>query len=133
MGLAATNSGFGGTWFNGFQRGKAAGLLGPWSARLDNRFDLDASLVERCLTGDESAWEDLVKVHSRRVYGICYRFTGKESEAQDLTQEVFLRIFKSIKSFRAGGFIHCVGFAVDAQPADRQLPANKNGSGFRFH
>ena len=102
MGLAATNSGFGGTWFNGFQRGKAAGLLGPWSARLDNRFDLDASLVERCLTGDESAWEDLVKVHSRRVYGICYRFTGKESEAQDLTQEVFLRIFKSIKSFRAG-------------------------------
>ena len=59
-------------------------------------------MVERCLAGDETAWEDLVKSHTRRVYSICYRFTGKESEAQDLTQDVFLRVFKSVKSFRAG-------------------------------
>lgn len=64
--------------------------------------ELDARLVERCLQGDESAWEDLVKTHTRRVYAICYRFTGKDSEAQDLTQDVFLRVFKSVKSFRAG-------------------------------
>src|SRR6267154_2330817 len=64
--------------------------------------DADASLVERCLSGQEAAWEDLVKTHTRRVYAICYRFTGADSEAQDLTQEVFLRIFKSLKSFRAG-------------------------------
>lgn len=64
--------------------------------------DLDSQLVERCLSGDETAWEDLVKVHTRRVYAICYRFVGKESEAQDLTQDVFLRVFKSVKSFRAG-------------------------------
>lgn len=107
MGLAVTNSGFGdagfgGTGFGEFHQGKSPGLMSPWSARLDNSFDLDANLVGRCLTGDEAAWEDLVKVHSRRVYGICYRFTGKDSEAQDLTQEVFLRIFKSLKSFRAG-------------------------------
>ena len=67
-----------------------------------NDLELDAQLVERCLNGDESAWEDLVKAHTRRVYAICYRFTSKESEAQDLTQEVFLRVFKSVKSFRAG-------------------------------
>ena len=78
-----------------------------WGARLDTSFDADshsrdASLVERCLSGEDTAWDDLVKVHSRRVYGICYRFTGKESESQDLTQEVFLRIFKTLKSFRAG-------------------------------
>lgn len=64
--------------------------------------DADAQLVERCLSGDESAWEDLVKVHTRRVYSICYRFTGSDAEAQDLTQEVFLRIFRSLKTFRAG-------------------------------
>jgi RNA polymerase sigma-70 factor (ECF subfamily) len=64
--------------------------------------ELDARLVERCLQGDESAWEYLVKTHTRRVYAICYRFTGKDSEAQDLTQDVFLRVFKSVKSFRAG-------------------------------
>ncbi|HLJ46779.1 MAG TPA: sigma-70 family RNA polymerase sigma factor [Bryobacteraceae bacterium] len=64
--------------------------------------DLDASLVERCLSGEDAAWEDLVKVHTRRVYAICYRFTGTDSEAQDLAQEVFLRVFKNLKSFRAG-------------------------------
>jgi RNA polymerase sigma-70 factor (ECF subfamily) len=36
------------------------------------------------------------------VYGICYRFTGRDNEAQDLTQEVFLRVFRSLNSFRAG-------------------------------
>ena len=67
-----------------------------------NGLDADQHLVERCLNGDETAWEDLVRVHTRRVYAICYRFTGTDSEAQDLTQEVFLRVFKSINSFRSG-------------------------------
>ena len=62
----------------------------------------DLQLIERCLNGEEAAWEDLVKVHTRRVYAICYRFTGSDHQAQDLTQEVFLRIFRSLKSFRAG-------------------------------
>jgi len=43
----------------------------------------------------------LVRTHTRRVYGLCYRFTGKDGEAQDLTQEVFLRIYRTLKSFRA--------------------------------
>jgi RNA polymerase sigma-70 factor (ECF subfamily) len=64
--------------------------------------DADNQLVDRCLGGEESAWEDLVKVHTRRVYAICYRFTGSDQEAQDLTQDVFLRVFRSLKSFRAG-------------------------------
>src|SRR5258708_1731297 len=62
----------------------------------------DSQIVERCLKGDETAWEDLVRVHTRRVYAICYRFTGSDQEAQDLTQEVFLRVFRSLKSFRSG-------------------------------
>jgi len=64
--------------------------------------DADALLVERCLGGDETAWEDLVRVHTRRVYSICYRFTSRDSEAQDLSQEVFLRVFRNLRSFRAG-------------------------------
>lgn len=67
-----------------------------------NDLDADARLVERCLGGDDAAWEELVKTHTRRVYGICYRFTGADSEAQDITQEVFLRIFQTLRSFRAG-------------------------------
>jgi RNA polymerase sigma-70 factor (ECF subfamily) len=64
--------------------------------------DTDTSLVERCLRGEQAGWDELVRTHTRRVYAICYRFTNKESEAQDLTQEVFLRIFKTLGSFRAG-------------------------------
>lgn len=69
---------------------------------LGNSLDVEASLVERCLGGDETAWEDLVKVYTKRVYSICFRFTGSDSDAQDLTQEVFLRVFRSLRSFRAG-------------------------------
>jgi RNA polymerase sigma-70 factor (ECF subfamily) len=63
--------------------------------------DLDISLVSRCLSGEETAWEELVRLHTRRVYGLCYRFTNSSSEAQDLTQEVFLRIFRTLRTFRA--------------------------------
>jgi RNA polymerase sigma-70 factor (ECF subfamily) len=66
-----------------------------------NCLDPDLSLVERCLSGDAGGWEELVRVHTRRVYGICYRFTGREGEAQDMTQDVFLRVFRTLKSFRA--------------------------------
>ena len=68
----------------------------------DNRLDSEAQLIERCLTGDNAAWEELMKVFTRRVYGVCYRFTGTDGAAQDLTQEVFLRVFKTLKSFRSG-------------------------------
>jgi RNA polymerase sigma-70 factor (ECF subfamily) len=79
----------------------------PWPAAWSREqrgpfLDADTQLVERCLSGEEAAWEDLVRVHTRRVYAICYRFTGSDHEAQDLTQEVFLRVFRSLKSFRAG-------------------------------
>lgn len=82
--------------------GGLASTLPTWGRPTVSDLQLDARLVERCLQGEESAWEDLVKTYTRRVYAICYRFTGKDSEAQDLTQDVFLRVFKSVKSFRAG-------------------------------
>jgi len=67
----------------------------------EKTWDNDRSLVERCAGGDTAAWEELVRTHTRRVYSLCYRFTNNDSEAQDLTQDVFLRIFKTVKSFRA--------------------------------
>jgi RNA polymerase sigma-70 factor (ECF subfamily) len=82
----------------------------PWGAcqnLIEKSLDQDSTLVERCMSGDDAAWEELVRQHTRRVYGICYRFTGNDSEAQDLTQEVFLRIFRSLRSFRSneGSFV----------------------------
>src|SRR5919197_591366 len=78
----------------------AVGVRGG-SNLLESTLDPDSSLVARCLRGDETAWEELVRVHTRKVYALCYRFTGSGSEAQDLTQEVFLRVFKTVKTFRS--------------------------------
>jgi RNA polymerase sigma-70 factor (ECF subfamily) len=66
----------------------------------------DVQLVQRCLRGDGSAWEELVRRHTRRIYNLCYRFTGNAHEAEDLTQEVFLRVYRTLGSYRAvhGGF-----------------------------
>ena len=68
----------------------------------ENTLDDDARLVERCLRGDEAAWEDLVRAHVRRVHSMCYRFTNNGTDAQDITQEVFFRVFRSLKSYRSG-------------------------------
>jgi RNA polymerase sigma-70 factor (ECF subfamily) len=68
---------------------------------VERTLDPDASLVSRCLRGDETSWEELVRLHTRKVYGLCYRFTGSGVEAQDLTQEVFLRVFRTLPTFRS--------------------------------
>jgi RNA polymerase sigma-70 factor (ECF subfamily) len=63
--------------------------------------DSDASLVDRCLAGDETAWSELVSRHARRVFGIVYRFVGRVDEAEDLAQEVFVRVYQSLRRYRA--------------------------------
>ena len=78
------------------------GLLMNGSGAAAAGSEADLHLVEQCMSGNEAAWEELVRVHTRRVYAVCYRFTGTSDEAQDLTQEVFLRVFRTLKSFRAG-------------------------------
>src|SRR5260370_12901245 len=67
----------------------------------DFTLEQDAQLVQQCLQGDGSAWEELVRRHSRRIFNICYRFTGNRTEAEDLSQEVFLRVYRTIGSYRS--------------------------------
>ena len=57
------------------------------------------SLIEQCLIGDQAAWEAIVRQHRRKVFNIAYKFTGRHDEAEDLTQDVFLKIFKSLHTF----------------------------------
>lgn len=62
-------------------------------------------LVRRCRAGDAGAWEDLVRQYQQRIYAICYRFTGSPNEAEDLTQDVFIRMYRTLDSYdpaRAG-------------------------------
>jgi RNA polymerase sigma-70 factor (ECF subfamily) len=59
----------------------------------------DLELLKRCLTGDNQAWESLLLSHNRKIYGLCYRFTGRTVEAEDLTQEIFIKVFQTLKSY----------------------------------
>jgi RNA polymerase sigma-70 factor (ECF subfamily) len=61
-----------------------------------------SQVVRRCLNGESAAWAEMVRTHHRRVYGLCYRFTGNATDAEDLTQDVFLKIYANLGSFDAG-------------------------------
>jgi RNA polymerase sigma-70 factor (ECF subfamily) len=50
------------------------------------------------------SWDDLVRQHSSRVYRLAYRLTGNQHDAEDLTQEVFVRVFRSLPSYTPGTF-----------------------------
>lgn len=63
--------------------------------------DQDLELLRRCLAGENSAWEGLLQAYTRKIYNLCYRFTGRAEEAEDLTQEVFIKIFQTLRSFDA--------------------------------
>jgi RNA polymerase sigma-70 factor (ECF subfamily) len=56
-------------------------------------------LIERCLAGDQQAWEQIVRQHWRKVFNLAYKFVGRHDEAEDLTQDIFLKIFKALHTF----------------------------------
>ena len=60
----------------------------------------EAALIERCTAGDETACSDLVATHQRMVYGLAFNLLGDRDEALDLSQEVFLRVFRTLSNFR---------------------------------
>jgi RNA polymerase sigma-70 factor (ECF subfamily) len=59
----------------------------------------DAELIERALRKENSAWDQLVARFRRKVFHIAYKFTGKHDEAEDLSQEIFLKLFRSLDKF----------------------------------
>jgi RNA polymerase sigma-70 factor (ECF subfamily) len=56
-------------------------------------------LIARCLSGDQQAWEAIVRQHRRKVFNLAYKFVGRHDEAEDLTQDIFLKIFKALHTF----------------------------------
>ncbi len=60
----------------------------------------DRALVRATLNGDREAFDELVRRHQRHVYQLCYRFAGNHEDASDLAQDVFVRAFKGLRSFK---------------------------------
>src|SRR4026208_483951 len=61
--------------------------------------DAVETLIQRCLNGDQQAWDAIVRQFWRKVFNVAYKFVGKHDEAEDLTQDIFLKIFKALKTF----------------------------------
>jgi RNA polymerase sigma-70 factor (ECF subfamily) len=61
----------------------------------------DEKLVERCLQGDDAAWESIVTTYARRIYNLSHRYTYRRDEAEDMTQEIFIKVYQNLKSFRS--------------------------------
>ena len=62
--------------------------------------DIAPDLLKRCRDGDQAAWRDLVSEHGRRVFNLAYRFVGRVDEAEDVTQEIFIKVYRSLDRFR---------------------------------
>lgn len=60
--------------------------------------EIDA-VIERCLKGDQVAWAIIVQQHRRKVFNLAYKFVGRHDEAEDLTQDIFIKIFKALHTF----------------------------------
>jgi len=56
-------------------------------------------LVRQCIAGEQQAWQQLVAGQHRRIYGICYRFTNSAGDAEDLTQDVFIKVYKNLNTY----------------------------------
>jgi RNA polymerase sigma-70 factor, ECF subfamily len=61
----------------------------------------DAKLVERCVNGDSRAWDGFVRTFGGRLLNMAYRYTGNYSVAEELTQEIFLRVYQNLATFRS--------------------------------
>jgi len=68
------------------------------AVRAVNEID-GAELVKRARSGDGTAWEDIVSAFSRRIFNLAYRFTSSADAAEDLTQDVFIRIYKTLDQY----------------------------------
>ncbi|HWZ42259.1 MAG TPA: sigma-70 family RNA polymerase sigma factor [Candidatus Saccharimonadales bacterium] len=64
-------------------------------------------MIKKCLAGDTAAWEEIVRLHHRRIYNLCYRFTNSPHDAQDLTQDVFIKLYRTLGSYdvEKGAFV----------------------------
>ena len=61
--------------------------------------DTIEQLIEGCLQGDQQAWSLIVTRYRRKVFNVAYKFVGRHDVAEDLTQEIFLKIFKALGTF----------------------------------
>ena len=88
-----------GAWYSADRPQPPDAVRMPADSRSLEPADAIDTLIQRCLAGDHDAWTAIVQQYRRRVYHIAYTFTGRHDEAEDLTQDVFVKVFRSLGTF----------------------------------
>src|SRR5262252_2594185 len=86
----------------------------------------DADLVAACLAGEREAFDVIVERHRRHVYQLCYRFVGNHEDASDLAQDVFVRAYRGLKTFKSqaslGTWLYRIGVNVCLNRVSAKAP-----------
>ncbi len=86
----------------------------------------DAELVAACLDGNREAFDVIVERHRRHVYQLCYRFVGNHEDASDLAQDVFIRAYRGLKTFKSqaslGTWLYRIGVNVCLNRVSAKTP-----------
>jgi len=98
VGMGTANPGQGPRVSTGAQAAQGAQARRMEAGKLETDW---SQIVRRCMDGDSGAWTEMVRTHHKRVYGLCFRFTGNAADAEDITQDVFLKIYSNLASFDA--------------------------------
>jgi len=61
---------------------------------------IDAELLTRCRNGEHAAWDTVVRIHHQRVYNFAYRYNGRFDEPEYLTQEIFLKVYRTLHTYK---------------------------------
>lgn len=61
----------------------------------------EEKLVQKCLDGDSDAWEEIVQTFHGRIYNLAYRYTRNGAQAEDLTQDIFIKVYQSLSTYKA--------------------------------
>ena len=86
----------------------------------------DHSLVERCRANDDAAFGEVVTRYKAKIYNYVYRMTGSSEDAEDLTQEVFIRMYTSINSFRGQSSLNTWLFRIAGNLCIDRFRRSKN-------
>ena len=62
--------------------------------------DQEALFIEKAKAGNISAFEELISLYEKKIYNYCYRMTNNREDAEDLTQDVFIKVYRNLKNFK---------------------------------
>lgn len=100
-------------------------MMTPWMAFADP----DAELVERARAGDRAAFEGLVRRHADALHGVVARLVDDDHEAQEVTQEAFLRAWRAMPSFKGDARFFTWLYRIGVNEANRRLARGARGPG----